>query len=227
MKNPTVSDYFYHFTGWNQNDPKEACSKLLSILRTKEFRLSRNERQWTINQGYRPQTSSAFAAFYVKMVCFTETPIEYLGGMIGSKGGCCIGMKKEWLLRKGGQNVIYVDNANPNDYGRALTELQGQFAPRDTEDVLSTESGIRSNIVHALIAATEDVGFSHEREWRIIRNDLNHFMTEDYVKFEASDVENIWCDDREIWRLEQGFDDRPDGAEILRLVRKISELPPG
>jgi hypothetical protein len=159
------------------------------------------------------------------MLCFTETPIPFLKDLVSKKGGFCIGMKKEWLLRKGGQNVIYVDNNHPNDYGRAITELLFRYRVSEVENTISQqEAKIRSNLTEALIAATEDVGFNEEREWRIIRNELNEFMSDDDISFDVSDVESIWCLDDYVIKLKESMKSHPEAISILPLIKATSLL---
>lgn len=190
--NQTISSSCFHFTGWTQNNRSDSFGKIVRILNGKEFKFKRNARQWIVDQGYRKETSLALSHFYVKTICFTETPIGFLKDYISYRGGFCIGMKKEWLLRNGGQNVMYVNSDHPNDYGRAVTELLCRHKTVQVEDVPSQEEAkIHSNLTLALIAATEDEAFHEEREWRLIRNDMNQFITEDYVKFQILDIDSI------------------------------------
>ncbi|MBK8201514.1 MAG: hypothetical protein IPK68_04045 [Bdellovibrionales bacterium] len=224
--NPTVTDVYYHFSGWTSNNTSAAFNKLLLILKTKEFKLNRNQRDWSINQGYRQGTQASLGHFYVNMCCFTETPITFLKSYISKKGGFCIGMKKDWLLRMGGQNVVYVDNKSPNDFGRAVVELLCTFKVAELEDPAENQKALlnRSNIFHGLVAATEDVGLHHEREWRIVRNDLNEFMVEDYIKFEATDVESIWSIDSHVMDLKAQLQSHPDSSILIPLIKKQSDL---
>ena len=223
--NKTVSDFCYHFTGWTENNHAASFEKMKLILNGKAFMMNRNQRAWNISQGYRKKTSLALSHFYIKMICFTETPILFLKDIVSKKGGFCIGMKKEWLIRSGGQNVIYVDNNNPNDYGRALTELKCRYRAPQVEDMDTQESAkIHSSLTEALIAATEDIAFRDEREWRIIRNDLNEFMTNDDISFEIADVESIWCLDEYFDKLLLSLKSHDEYNLLLPLIKPLSKL---
>lgn len=224
-QNRTVSNVCYHFTGWTKKDNNASFEKLKLILNFKAFKMARNKRQWNINKGYRKDTALSLSHYYPKMVCFTETPISFLKDFIAQKGGYCIGMKKDWLLRKGGQNVIYVDNDHPNDYGRALTELLCRFRAPEIDDMDSQKSAqTHSSIKEALLAATEDIGFHEEREWRIIRNDLNEFMIDDDVTFDISDIESIWCLEEYLPKLKESLNAHPESGHLIPLIRSSSTL---
>ncbi|HKI44609.1 MAG TPA: abortive infection system antitoxin AbiGi family protein [Balneolales bacterium] len=195
--NPTVSNTLFHFTGIDCDrgvfKPKEeALNTLKSILGSQHFLLSNNNREWTIFDVKEPVRHMNFD---LPMLCFTETPIEFIGMHMGVFGHFGVGMKIEWAIKNHAQNVIYCDRSEPNYYGRILAGVL-DFIHHN----LATDQNTQAKWYwfRSLVGVTEDIRFRNEREWRFIGRTENKpgggdSFTPTHVDFNINDIEVVVC----------------------------------
>jgi hypothetical protein len=73
--NPALSDVLFHFTGYNK-EPEAAFANLKAILESKCYNLSSCRREWRIGNSEQGEPRVILS---IPMVCFTETPLGFLG----------------------------------------------------------------------------------------------------------------------------------------------------
>ncbi|WP_157237814.1 abortive infection system antitoxin AbiGi family protein [Desulfobacter curvatus] len=195
--NPTISNTLFHFTGIDYDrgifKPKEeSLNTLKSILESQHFLLSRNQREWTIFDVEEPVRHMNFD---LPMLCFTETPIEYIGMHMNVFGHFGVGMKIDWAIKNHAQNVIYCDKSEPNYYGRILAGVL-DFCHNN----LATDPNTQAKWYwfRSLVGVTEDIIFRNEREWRFIGRTENkpgggESFTPEHIDFDVNDIEAIVC----------------------------------
>ena len=167
--NKTNSNTLFHFTNY------EALKK---ILLTKKFKININKVEW-LGQGDKGYT------FKIPMVCFTETPFEFLQNHIRSFGEYGLGMKIEWAVNLGMHNVIYTDNLSNNKFSTFVTDLLSKY--------YSTPVANRyeKKLNDILVGSTELMKYRDEREWRYIAeiNDYKKYsFCPEFIEFTFSDI---------------------------------------
>ncbi len=195
--NPTVSNTLFHFTGIDHTrckfKPKEeAFGTLKSIIESQHFRLSLNNRNWTIYDDNEPLRHMDFG---VPMLCFSETPIDYIGRHMEVFGYFGLGMKIEWAIKNHAQNVIYCDTTVPNYYGRTLAGVL-DFIHHNL--VVDPNTQAKWYWFRSLVGVTENIIYRDEREWRFIGRTENvagggDDFTPQYIGFTSNDIYVVVC----------------------------------
>lgn len=195
--NPIVSNTLFHFTGIDHErgifkPDEEAFNTLKSIIESKQFQLAPNPRNWSIFDTDEPHRHMNFE---IPMVCFTETPIEYIGMHMMVFGHFGLGMKIEWAIRNRAQNVIYCDKKEPNFYGRTLAGVL-DFIHHNLAVDPNTQA--KWYWFRSLVGVTEDIIYRNEREWRVIGRSENKpgggtYFTPKSAEFTVDDIDVVVC----------------------------------
>lgn len=175
--NVTLSNTLYHFTNFDA---------LKAILFSSEFHVKLNTVQW-----FSPDNKGFY--FKIPMVCFCETPLQFLKHHKRNFGNYGLGMKIEWAIAHGIHNVIYADMLNPNSHALTIYELLMHYH--------STPAHLKkfrydSNLNNYLVGSSELMVHRDEREWRFIGkmiDPLEETFTPKSLTFTINDIDQIIC----------------------------------
>lgn len=210
MRNVTVSDTLYHFTGFGGGIGKtndEAFSTLIKILDSSCLKLRKNKITWGYHDGDGRKISGI--SFWPHMTCFTETPIQFSGPHTRDFGKFGIGFCIDWVVANRGQNVVYVRDGDVNNLGEAISRMLTHLSI----DKLSPD--FPRKWMHQVIYSTENMGWRHEREWRIISD------KPESVKFEYNNIDSLVCLKSYEAKLREFLESDSKFSELLARITTI------
>lgn len=180
--NSTISDTLYHFT--------KNFDTLKAIVTSSKFLLKINKREWRIGNK---EGIVHHLIYDSPMVCFTETPLQFLANHQRNFGNYGIGMKIGWAIDKGAQNVIYCEHHYPNDFANTLLEV---LEHNSKLKQMKPPVNFNRQVFDSLVGATEQMQYRQEREWRFIAriSDLaNKTFAPTEVTFTPFDIVEFIC----------------------------------
>jgi hypothetical protein len=211
--NATVSPDLFHFTGIDHKrrvykPDSVALETLFLILQSSKFLLAMNKREFRLLRTPSAPTGIKYD-FTLPMACFTETPFEFLKQHTEKFGEFGLGLTLEWAMKNAAQNVVYCDPLIPNSYLMAIYDVTNPLfkdSDKSKEPVYPFDGP--QHPINEFIAASEDMGYRDEREWRIIgRLEKGKVVGPGHVPFTPDDVTHIFCPQHLIGELTKKLKD--------------------
>ncbi len=211
MGNLSSSNVLFHFTGIDHTRGKVktdagAFQTLQSILGSSQFEIRMNKRAWTVHDDGVPGRAMDFD---IPMSCFSETPLAFLPDHMNQFGEFGLGMKLDWGVEKGAQNVVYCDDDHQNSYGRSLAGVLDYIH----HGLAVGEAQPHWYWFRELVGVTEHIDHRGEREWRFLGRTEDKPGAVDYepktVDFTPADILVVVCPARLIVQLRAFLDSSP------------------
>ena len=186
------SNIFWHFCGRNKTE-YEAFKVLCEILKKKCLHRNLNGNNYIpFEEPIINHEGSETLTWKLQNVCFADIPFAFLKHHIEMYGNVGLGFKKEFIIKQGGQPVIYVpfveDNRENKSYPKSISSIIEKWGKEWNKIIqkyqinkeyksLGWEIQMLRKYIKQFSFKDEDCAY-YEREWRV----LNH------LEFEEKDV---------------------------------------
>ena len=186
------SNIFWHFCGRDKTE-EEAFGILCNILKDKNLRRNLTQNSDPFEEPITDCNGNDTLTWQIQYICFADIPFAFLNNHIATYGNVGLGFKREFIIEKGGQPVLYVPFVDDNGiqkaypssissiierWGKEWATITQKYQLNSPED---RDLGWKIQFLRKYIkqfSFKDEYCTYYEREWRII----NH------LEFEEKDV---------------------------------------